>query len=171
MSQEDAVASVEPFDGFKAGYAFVASHPVYDRYPKHIEMDFSRTSYISQVSGARSFGLEKELAYAQSIQKCLGSSLENAVGVSDDGVINEDGLRYEDEFVKHKLLDAIGDLYLLGRPILGSFNGYKSGHALNNKLARAILRCDDAWEIVTLHADASSGEGMPILHAAAQSLS
>jgi UDP-3-O-[3-hydroxymyristoyl] N-acetylglucosamine deacetylase len=171
VSQEDAVASVEPFDGFKAGYTFVASHPVYDRYPKHIEMDFSRTSYISQVSGARSFGLEKELAYAQSIQKCLGSSLENAVGVSDDGVINEDGLRYEDEFVKHKLLDAIGDLYLLGRPILGSFNGYKSGHALNNKLARAILRCDDAWEIVTLQADASSGEGMPILHAAAQSLS
>ena len=171
VSQEDAVASVEPFDGFKAGYTFVASHPVYDRYPKHIEMDFSRTSYISQVSGARSFGLEKELAYAQSIQKCLGSSLENAVGVSDDGVINENGLRYEDEFVKHKLLDAIGDLYLLGRPILGSFNGYKSGHALNNKLARAILRCDDAWEIVTLQADASSGEGMPILHAAAQSLS
>jgi UDP-3-O-[3-hydroxymyristoyl] N-acetylglucosamine deacetylase len=171
VSQGDAVASVEPFDGFKAGYTFVASHPVYDRYPKHIEMDFSHTSYISQVSGARSFGLEKELAYAQSIQKCLGSSLDNAVGVSDEGVINEDGLRYEDEFVKHKLLDAIGDLYLLGKPILGSFSGYKSGHALNNKLARAILRCDDAWEIVTLKADASSGEGMPILHAASQSLS
>jgi UDP-3-O-[3-hydroxymyristoyl] N-acetylglucosamine deacetylase len=168
VSQEDAVASVEPFAGFKAGYTFVASHPVYDRYPKHVEMDFSRTSYLSQVSGARSFGLEKELAYAQSINKCLGSSLENAVGVSDEGVINEGGLRYEDEFVKHKLLDAIGDLYLLGRPILGAFNGYKSGHALNNKLARAILRCDDAWDIVTLKADSITGDGAPILHAAAQ---
>jgi UDP-3-O-[3-hydroxymyristoyl] N-acetylglucosamine deacetylase len=132
-------------------------------------MDFAQTSYIEQISGARSFGLEKELAYAQSIQKCLGSSLENAVGVSDDGVLNPEGLRYNDEFVKHKLLDAIGDLYLLGRPILGAFNGYKSGHALNNKLARAILRCDDAWEIVTLKADTKSGEGMPILHSAAAS--
>ena len=171
VCQEDAVASVEPYDGFKAGYTFVASHPVYDRYPKHIEMDFSQTSYIGQVSGARSFGLEKELAYAQSIQKCLGSSLDNAVGVSDDGIINESGLRYEDEFVKHKLLDAIGDLYLLGKPILGAFNGYKSGHALNNKLARAIMRCSDAWEMVTLQADTRSGEGMPILHEGAQSAS
>ena len=121
------------------------------------------------MSGARSFGLEKELAYAQSIQKCLGSSLENAVGLSDDGVLNEGGLRYEDEFVKHKLLDAIGDLYLLGRPILGAFTGYKSGHALNNKLAHAILRCDDAWEIVTLTTGAENGTGVPILHTAAGS--
>ena len=79
-------------------------------------------------------------------------------------MLNEEGLRYDDEFVKHKLLDAIGDLYLLGKPILGAFSGYKSGHALNNKLARAILRCDDAWEIVTLKADIRSGAGMPILH-------
>jgi UDP-3-O-[3-hydroxymyristoyl] N-acetylglucosamine deacetylase len=169
VSQEDAVASVSPYDGFKAEYTFVASHPVYDRYPKHLEMDFANFSYIQQVSGARSFGLEKELAYAQSIHKCLGSSLENAVGVSDDGVLNEGGLRYDDEFVKHKLLDAIGDLYLLGRPILGAFTGYKSGHALNNKLARAILRCDDAWEIVTLKADLNSGVGMPIQHGAVRS--
>ena len=166
VSQEDAIASVAPYNGFKAGYTFVANHPVYDRHPKYIEMDFAHSSYIQQVSGARSFGLEKELAYAQSIQKCLGSSLENAVGVSDESVLNEGGLRYNDEFVKHKLLDAIGDLYLLGRPILGSFTGYKSGHALNNKLARAILRCEDAWEIVTLQSDAESGAGMPILHGA-----
>ena len=167
VSQEDAVASITPFNGFKAGYTFVANHPVYDRFPKYVEMDFARTSYIEQVSGARSFGLEKELAYAQSIQKCLGSSLDNAVGLSEEGVLNEDGLRYEDEFVKHKLLDAIGDLYLLGRPILGAFTGYKSGHALNNKLAHAILRCDDAWEIVTLTAGAESGVGAPILLTAA----
>jgi UDP-3-O-[3-hydroxymyristoyl] N-acetylglucosamine deacetylase len=164
VNQEDAVASVAPYNGFKAGYTFVASDPVYDHYPKYVEMDFANTSYIEQVSGARSFGLEKELAYAQSIQKCLGSSLDNAVGLSEEGVLNEEGLRYHDEFVKHKLLDAIGDLYLLGKPILGAFSGHKSGHALNNKLARAILRCDDAWEIVTLKADISSGAGMPILH-------
>jgi UDP-3-O-[3-hydroxymyristoyl] N-acetylglucosamine deacetylase len=169
VSQEDAIASIAPYDGFKAGYTFVANHPVYDRFPKYVEMDFARTSYVEQVSGARSFGLEKELAYAQSIQKCLGSSLENAVGLSDDGVLNEGGLRYEDEFVKHKLLDAIGDLYLLGRPILGAFTGYKSGHALNNKLAHAILRCDDAWEIVTLTTGAENGTGVPILHTAAGS--
>ena len=167
VSQEDAIASISPFNGFKAGYTFVANHPVYDPFPKYVEMDFARTSYIEQVSGARSFGLEKELAYAQSIQKCLGSSLDNAVGLSEEGVLNEGGLRYEDEFVKHKLLDAIGDLYLLGRPILGAFTGYKSGHALNNKLAHAILRCDDAWEVVTLTAGAESGAGVPILHTAA----
>ena len=166
VSQEDAIASIAPYNGFKAGYTFVANHPVYDRYPKYVEMDFAQTSYIEQVSGARSFGLENELAYAQSIQKCLGSSLDNAVGLSDEGVLNEGGLRYEDEFVKHKLLDAIGDLYLLGRPLLGAFTGYKSGHALNNKLARAVLRCDDAWEIVTLNTGAESGAGVPILHTA-----
>ena len=164
VNQEDALASVSPYDGFKAEYTFVANHPVYDQYPKYVEMDFANDSYIEHVSGARSFGLEKELAYAQSIQKCLGSSLDNAVGLSDEGVLNREGLRYSDEFVKHKLLDAIGDLYLLGKPILGAFSGYKSGHALNNKLARAILRCDDAWEIVTLKADIQSGAGMPILH-------
>ena len=86
------------------------------------------------------------------INRCLGSSLENAVGIGDYEILNEDGLRYEDEFARHKLLDAIGDLYLLGRPVLGSFQGYKSGHALNNKLARALLRCEDAWEVTNLAA-------------------
>ncbi len=83
----------------------------------------------------------------------MGSSLENAVGIDDYEILNEDGLRYEDEFVKHKLLDVIGDLYLLGRPVLGRFHGHKSGHALNNKLARALLRCEDAWEVVTFGKD------------------
>ena len=95
----------------------------------------------------------KELPQAQAINKCLGSSLENAVGIDDDDVVNEGGLRYHDEFVKHKLLDAIGDLYLLGRPIVGAFEGYMSGHALNNKLARALLRCDDAWDVVSYNLD------------------
>ena len=166
VDQGDAKAVLKPFNGFKANYNFVADHPVYNRHPKLAELDFSNVSYVDQVSRARSFGLLKELEQAQAINKCLGSSLENAVGIDDDDVVNEDGLRYNDEFVKHKLLDAIGDLYLLGRPILGEFVGYKSGHALNNKLARALLRCEDAWEIATFEPRPQSVQ-QPILHPAA----
>ncbi len=149
VTQGDAIASLKPYDGFKADYTFVADHPIYNRYPKRATLDFSKISYVEEVSRARSFGLAKELEQAQSINKCMGSSLENAVGIDDYSILNEDGLRYEDEFVKHKLLDVIGDLYLLGRPVLGRFHGYMSGHALNNKLAQALLRCEDAWEVTT----------------------
>lgn len=162
VNQGDATATLKPFDGFKASYKFVADHPVYNRYPKIAELDFTQTSYVDEVSAARSFGLVEELEQAQAINKCLGSSLENAVGIDDDAVVNEEGLRYEDEFVKHKLLDVIGDLYLLGKPILGAFEGFKSGHALNNKLARALLRCEDAWEMVTYGSPAKSGANQPI---------
>ena len=149
VSQGDAHATLRPHHGFRAAYTFVADHPVYNRYPKRVEVDFDATSYVREVCGARSFGLMSELPQAHAIRKCLGSSLQNAVGIDDDDIINEEGLRYDDEFVKHKLLDAIGDLYLLGKPVLGAFDGYMSGHALNNKLARAVLRCTDAWEHVT----------------------
>jgi UDP-3-O-[3-hydroxymyristoyl] N-acetylglucosamine deacetylase len=153
VTQGDASAALEPYDGFEADYTFVADHPVYNRYPKHTCLNFSEVSYIKEVSRARSFGLVAELAQAHQIQRCLGSSLENAVGIDDHDVLNEEGLRYKDEFVKHKVLDVIGDLYLLGRPFVGRFHGYKSGHALNNKLARALLRCEDAYEIVTVGED------------------
>ena len=149
VSQGDAFASLKPYGGFKAAYTFVADHPVYNRHPKRTDVDFGRTSYVADVSRARSFGLINELEQAQAINRCLGSSLDNAVGIDDYRVLNEEGLRYEDEFVKHKLLDAIGDLYLLGLPVIGAFEGHMSGHALNNKLARALLRCDDAWEMIT----------------------
>jgi UDP-3-O-[3-hydroxymyristoyl] N-acetylglucosamine deacetylase len=153
VTQGDAAACLKPFHGFRAHYTFVADHPVYNRYPKEATLDFAVTSYQEEVAGARSFGLVKELEQAHAINRCLGSSLDNAVGISDDQVLNDEGLRCNDEFVKHKLLDAIGDLYLLGRPLLASFDGYMSGHALNNKLARALLRCEDAWEIVTFGDD------------------
>lgn len=155
VSQGQATATLKPYSGFKASYRFVADHPVFNRYPKRVSLDFAQTSYLDEVSEARSFGRMDELPQAQAINRCLGSSLENAVGVDDHDVLNPEGLRYQDEFVKHKLLDVIGDLYLLGRPILGEFDGYMSGHALNNKLARALLRCEDAWEVVecTLPAD------------------
>ena len=145
VTQGDAKASLAPYDGFRVRYTFVADHPVFNRYPKRAELDFSRDSFAADVSGARTFGLIGELPQAHAINRCLGSSLENAVGIDDSAVLNEEGLRCDDEFVKHKVLDAIGDLYLLGMPVIGAFEGYKSGHALNNKLARAVLRCADAW--------------------------
>jgi UDP-3-O-[3-hydroxymyristoyl] N-acetylglucosamine deacetylase len=169
VTQGDAIASLRPFEGFKADYTFVADHPVYNRYPKRSRLDFAHTSYAAEVSRARSFGLVNELEQAQKINRCLGSSLENAVGIDEYEILNEEGLRYEDEFVKHKLLDVIGDLYLLGRPVLGRFHGHKSGHALNNKLARALLRCEDAWEVTTLAAPDRRGRE-PILQPAAARL-
>jgi UDP-3-O-[3-hydroxymyristoyl] N-acetylglucosamine deacetylase len=161
VTQGDARATLEPFNGFEVEYTFVADHPVYNRHPKHARVNLAETSYVDQVCRARSFGLVKELAQAHAIQRCLGSSLENAVGIDDYSILNEEGLRYEDEFVKHKLLDAIGDLYLLGRPLIGRFSGHKSGHALNNKLAHALLRCDDAYEVVLL--DGGRRGEMPIM--------
>jgi len=168
VTQGDASATLEPFNGFEVDYTFVADHPVYNRYPKQALLNFSETSYVEEVSRARSFGLVDELEQAQGIQRCMGSSLENAVGIDEYQILNEDGLRYEDEFVKHKLLDVIGDLYLLGRPLVGRFHGYKSGHALNNKLARALLRCEDAFEVVTVGADEYAE--MPILAPATATL-
>lgn len=148
VSQGDAVAALRPFNGFKVGYTFVKYHHVFNRYPKHVELDFSVASYIDDVCKARSFGLASELDEARSVNRCLGSSMENAIGIDDKGVMNPEGLRYKDEFVKHKVLDVIGDLYLLGMPLLAEFEGYMSGHALNNKLVRAVLRTPEAWTIV-----------------------
>ena len=148
VTQGEASAMLVPFDGFKAQYEFVADHPVYNRHPKQIEVDFSECNYSASVADARSFGLVAELPQAQSINRCLGSNLENSIGISSQGILNPGGLRYLDEFVKHKILDAIGDLYLLGMRLVGEFRGYMSGHALNNKLAQALLRCPDAWELV-----------------------
>jgi|MGYP003688100315 UDP-3-O-[3-hydroxymyristoyl] N-acetylglucosamine deacetylase len=149
IEQEDATAQLLPYDGFKASYQFIYDHHVYNRFPKFAEIDFSKTSFVDEVSRARTFGLIKELDQAQALNRCLGSSLENAVAIDDYSIVNQDGLRYEDEFVKHKLLDAIGDLYLLGHTIIGEFKGYKSGHTTNNLLARKLLAQTDAWEFVS----------------------
>ncbi len=156
VTQGGGEAALKPYDGFRATYTFVADHPVFNRHPKHIRLDFAHVSYVDDLSHARSFGLVAELDKAQAINKCLGSSLQNAIGIGDCNILNEEGLRCRDEFVKHKLLDAMGDLYLLGHPILGEFQGIKSGHELNNKLVRALLRCDDAWELI----DSPQGGGV-----------
>jgi len=171
VKQGDAEAILRPFKGFKATYTFAADHPVYNRYPKVASIDFSSVSYVDEVSQARSFGLESELCQAQAINKCLGSSLDNAVGIGNDEIMNEDGLRCHDEFVKHKLLDVMGDLYLLGKPILGEFVGFKSGHALNNKLARALLRVEEAWELVTFDLSNGAARIEPMIQPGCRSIS
>lgn len=139
----------EPFEGFKVGFTIDFAHPVFERSTSSTEIDFSTTSFVKEVSRARTFGFMRDIEYLRERQLALGGSMDNAIVLDDYRVLNEDGLRYEDEFVRHKILDAIGDLYLLGHSLIGAFYGYKSGHALNNQLLRALLADRSAWEEVT----------------------
>ncbi len=145
----DKWAAFDPFEGFKVTFTIDFQHPAFEEHVKTATMDFSSTTFVKEVSRARTFGFMKDIEMLQKNNLALGGSLDNAIVVDDDKVINEDGLRYADEFVKHKILDAIGDLYLLGHSLIGEFTGYKSGHGLNNKLLRALLNDKDAWEMVT----------------------
>ncbi|MGZ5049440.1 MAG: UDP-3-O-acyl-N-acetylglucosamine deacetylase [Methylobacter sp.] len=145
----DKWAAFEPFDGFKVTFTIDFEHPAFADHLKTATMDFSSTTFVKEVSRARTFGFMKDIEMLRQNNLALGGSLDNAIVVDDDKIINEDGLRYADEFVKHKILDAIGDLYLLGHSLIGAFTGYKSGHGLNNKLLRALLNDRDAWEMVT----------------------
>ncbi|MCX7095200.1 MAG: UDP-3-O-acyl-N-acetylglucosamine deacetylase [Methylobacter sp.] len=149
VEDEDKWASFEPFDGFKVTFTIDFEHPAFEDHVKTATMDFSSTTFVKEVSRARTFGFMKDIEMLRQNNLALGGSLDNAIVVDDDRIINEDGLRYADEFVKHKILDAIGDLYLLGHSLIGEFTGYKSGHGLNNKLLRALLNDKDAWEMVT----------------------
>ncbi|UYZ84120.1 UDP-3-O-acyl-N-acetylglucosamine deacetylase [Entomomonas sp. E2T0] len=142
-------ATFLPFDGFKVSFEIDFDHPAFKKHTQSATIDFSSTTFVKEVSRARTFGFMREIEYLRSKDLTLGGSLENAIVVGDDGVMNEDGLRYEDEFVKHKILDSIGDLYLLGHSLVGEFIGFKSGHALNNKLLRTLISQPDAWEMVT----------------------
>jgi len=139
----------EPHNGFKLDLSIDYDHPVFDRSRQAVSVDFSSTSYVKEVSRARTFGFMQDVESMRAQGLALGGSLDNAIVMDDYRVLNGDGLRYENEFVKHKVLDAIGDLYLLGRPLIGAFSGYKSGHALNNQLLRRLLETRDAWEVVT----------------------
>ncbi len=139
----------DPFDGFKVSFTIDFDHPVIRSRSQQVVMDFSTTSFVKEVSRARTFGFMSELEYLQANNLALGGSPDNAIVLDDYRILNEDGLRYEDEFVKHKILDAIGDLYLMGHSLIGAYSAYKSGHALNNRLLRALLAEEDAWELVT----------------------
>ena len=145
----DKIARFEPFDGFKVGFTIEFDHPVFKSNTQHTEIDFSATSFVKEVSRARTFGFIAEIEQLHERELALGGSIDNAVVLDDYRVLNEDGLRYRDEFVKHKILDVIGDLYLLGSGMIGAFNGYKSGHELNNKLLRTLMDDETAWERVT----------------------
>ena len=160
LDQDGKSVSLEPFDGFKVSYTLLYDHPVYKSHTTSASIDFSSTSFVKEVSRARTFGFMHEFEELRDRNLALGASMENAIAVGDYKVLNEDGLRYEDEFVKHKILDSIGDLYLLGNSLIGEFKGYKSGHALNNALLRMLEVNKDAWEIVSFEEDAN----VPILY-------
>src|SRR5450432_3152283 len=145
----DKWARFEPFDGFKVGFSIDFNHPIFTRRSSSAEIDFSTTSFVKEVSRARTFGFMRDIEMLREKNLALGGSMDNAIVLDDYRVLNEDGLRYEDEFVKHKILDAIGDLYLLGHSLIGAFFGHKSGHELNNKLLRALIADVKAWEEVS----------------------
>lgn len=149
LEDGDKWVRFEPYDGFSVAFEIEFDHPVFRNRNCKLNLDFSTTSYLKEVARARTFGFMRDIEYLRQRNLVLGGSLDNAVVVDDYRVLNADGLRYEDEFVKHKVLDAIGDLYLLGASPLGRFTGYKSGHELNNQLLRKVLADASAWEEVT----------------------
>jgi UDP-3-O-[3-hydroxymyristoyl] N-acetylglucosamine deacetylase len=143
-------AKLLPYAGFKASFEIEFDHPAVSATGQSLEIDFSRQAYASEIARARTFGFMRDVEMLRSRNLGLGGSLENAIVLDEFRVLNQDGLRYSDEFIRHKILDAIGDLYTLGHGIIGAYQGYKSGHAINNLLARELLQHQDAWEMVTL---------------------
>jgi UDP-3-O-[3-hydroxymyristoyl] N-acetylglucosamine deacetylase len=145
----DKLARFAPHDGFRLDFTVEFDHPAIPRTQSRAVVEFSSDAYIREVSRARTFGFMRDLEFMRERNLGLGGSMDNAIVLDEFRVLNDDGLRYADEFVRHKILDAVGDLYLAGRPIIGSFEGFKSGHALNNKLVRALLAEESAWEEVS----------------------
>ena len=150
VKEDEKWAKIEPFEGFKVAFTIDFNHPAFNESSQSSEIDFSSVSYLSQVSRARTFGFAKDIELLRRNNLALGGSVNNAIVIDDYKVINEEGVRFQDEFVKHKILDAIGDLYLLGHGLIGSFSAYKSGHHLNNLLLRELVNNQDAWEEVTI---------------------
>ncbi|MFC6632518.1 UDP-3-O-acyl-N-acetylglucosamine deacetylase [Microbulbifer taiwanensis] len=153
VEEGDKVASFLPFNGFKVSFTIDFDHPVFQGRNLTSSVDFSSTSFVKEVSRARTFGFMHEIEYLRSKGLVQGGSVDNAIVIDQYRILNEGGLRYEDEFVKHKILDAIGDLYLLGTSLIGEFKAHKSGHALNNKSLRNLMAQEDAWEMVTFEGE------------------
>ncbi|OGI47313.1 MAG: UDP-3-O-[3-hydroxymyristoyl] N-acetylglucosamine deacetylase [Candidatus Muproteobacteria bacterium RBG_16_65_34] len=145
----DKWACFEPFEGFKVAFDIDFNHPTFRNSRQRAAVDFSTTSFVKEISRARTFGFMGDLEALRSAGLARGGGLDNAIVLDDYRILNDDGLRYEDEFVKHKVLDAIGDLYLLGHPLIGAFSAYKSGHALNNRLLQKLVANTEAWELIT----------------------
>jgi UDP-3-O-[3-hydroxymyristoyl] N-acetylglucosamine deacetylase len=149
VRQDDKWARLEPHDGFRVSFKIEFNHPIFSSHRTFASVDFSTTSFLKEIARARTFGFMRDIEMLRARNLILGGSMDNAVVLDDYRVLNDDGLRYEDEFVKHKVLDAIGDLYLLGFPLIGAFSGYKSGHELNNALLLELLERTECWEEVT----------------------
>ncbi|OMG56656.1 UDP-3-O-[3-hydroxymyristoyl] N-acetylglucosamine deacetylase [Azonexus hydrophilus] len=160
VTDGDKWARFEPYEGYRLSFSIVFNHPAIDKSAQRAEIDFAEQSYVREVSRARTFGFMQEVEYLRENGLALGGGLENAIVLDEFRVLNQDGLRYGDEFVKHKILDAVGDLYLLGHPLLAAYSSHKGGHALNNQLARALLLQQDAWELVSFAESASAPQGV-----------
>ena len=164
VREGDKWARFVPHNGFKVEFTIDFKHPVFDKSGNTVSIDFADTAYTQEVARARTFGFMHEVEYLRNNGLALGGSLDNAIVMDEYRVLNQDGLRYDDEFVKHKVLDAIGDLYLLGHPIIGAFEAYKSGHALNNALLRELTRHEEAWETVSFDREADAPPAYLRLH-------
>ncbi|KKA45317.1 MULTISPECIES: UDP-3-O-acyl-N-acetylglucosamine deacetylase [Salinivibrio] len=149
IEDDDKWAELLPYNGFRLDFAIEFDHPAIESEQQNLVLDFSSQSFIKDLSRARTFGFMRDIEYLQSQNLCLGGSFDCAIVLDDYRILNEEGLRFDNELVKHKVLDAIGDLYMCGHSILGEMRAYKSGHALNNKLLRAVLADQEAWEWVT----------------------
>lgn len=149
VTDGDKWAELAPYNGFSLDFTIDFNHPAINSSTQRYKLDFSAKSFVRDISRARTFGFMRDIEYLQSKGLCLGGSFDCAIVVDDYRVLNEDGLRFEDEFVRHKMLDAIGDLFMCGHNIIGAFTAYKSGHALNNKLLQAVLAAESAWDMVT----------------------
>jgi len=149
LEEGDKWACFEPFEGFKVSFAIEFNHPTFRNSTQNASVDFSTTSFVREVSRARTFGFMGDLEALRAAGLARGGGLDNAIVLDEYRILNDDGLRYEDEFVKHKVLDAIGDLYLLGHPLIGAFSAHKSGHSLNNRLLRELVNNQEAWELIT----------------------
>ena len=152
-------ARLDPFEGYKLAFEIEFDHPAVDQTGQRVEFDMGSGQYKRDIARARTFGFTKDVELMRSRGLTLGGSMDNAIVVDDQRVLNADGLRYDDEFVKHRILDAIGDMWVLGHPLLAAYSAFKSGHALNNLLLRQLLADRSAWEIVTFDDDARAPEG------------
>jgi UDP-3-O-[3-hydroxymyristoyl] N-acetylglucosamine deacetylase len=166
VREGDKWARLEPYHGFRIGFTIEYRHPVFDSGSQSVSVDFAKTSYVREVSRARTYGFTQDVEAMREQGLALGGSLGNAIVMDENRVLNSDGLRYEDEFVKHKILDAIGDLYLLGHPLIGAYQGHKSGHAMNNALLRKLCADSSAYQVVSFD---RSDEAPALLHARLQS--
>jgi UDP-3-O-[3-hydroxymyristoyl] N-acetylglucosamine deacetylase len=155
IEQGDKHASLEPHNGFKLGFSIEFDHPVFDPAQSKVEIDFADVSFVKEIARARTFGFTQDVEKMRALGLGRGGSLDNVIVVDDFRVLNAEGLRFDNEFVKHKALDAVGDLYMAGGPLIGAYHGHKSGHALNNQLVRALLADRTAYEVVTFEQAAS----------------